>query len=58
MSIPQIWNIEKEKDTEKERIGDRAADFNAKKSDGEVEREIGSHFLLEEQHKFVAALRK
>ena len=58
MLIPQIWSIEKEKDREKEKIGDRPADFNAKKSDGELEREIRSHFLLEEKHEFVVAVRK
>ena len=58
MSFPQIWNIEKEKDREEEKIGDRPADLNEKKSDGELEREIRSYFLLEEQHEFVAAVRK
>ena len=43
--------MEKEKDREKEKIGDRPAD-------GELEREIWSHFLLEEQHKFAAAVGK
>ena len=58
MSCPQIWNIEKEKDGEKEKIGDGPAKLDEKKSDGEQEREIRSHFLLEEQHEFVAAVRK
>ena len=58
MSFPQIWNIEKGKDSEKEKIGDRPADLNEKKSDGELGREIRSHFLLEEKLKFVAAERK
>ena len=41
MSCPQIWNIEKEKDrAEKEKVGDRPARFNEKKSDRELEREI------------------
>ena len=35
------WNIEKEKDrAEKEKVGDRPARFNEKKSDRELEREI------------------
>ena len=58
MSFPQIWNIEKGKDREKEKIGDRPVDLNEKKSDGELGREIRSHFLLEEELKFVAAVRK
>ena len=58
MSFPQIWNIEKGKDGEKEKIGDRPVDLNEKKSDGELGREIRSHFLLEEELKFVAAVRK
>ena len=58
MSCPQIWNIEKEKDREKEKIGEGPARLNEKKSDGEQEGEIRSHFLLVEQHEFVAAVRK
>ena len=58
MSYPQIWKIEKEKDREKEKIGDRPAKLNEKKSDGDEERRIRSHFMLEEQHEFVAAVRK
>ena len=40
MSCPQIWNIEQEKDREKEKVGDRPAKLNEKKSDRELEREI------------------
>ena len=62
MSCSQIWSIEKEKDRENEKVGDRPAKLNEKKSDRELEREIKKqrrHFLLEEQHeKFVASLRK
>ena len=62
LSSPQIWNIEKEKDREKEKVGDRPAKLNEKKSDRELEREIKiqrRHFLLEEQHEnFEAAARK
>ena len=39
-------------------IGDRPAKLNEKNSDGDEGREIRSHFLLEEQHEFVAAVRK
>ena len=61
MSCPQIWNIEPEKDREKEKT----------RQAGETQREKGQqrstardkrqrrHFLLEEQHEnFVAALTK
>ena len=47
--ISTNWNIEKEKDREKEKIGDSQAKINEKKNDGELEQEIRSHFLLEEQ---------
>ena len=40
MSCPQIWNIEKEKDREKEKVGDRLAKLNEKKRYRELEREI------------------
>ena len=42
MSCPQIWNIKKEKDREKEKVGDRLAKLNEKKSNRELEREIKS----------------
>ena len=52
--------IEKDKDREKEKVGDRPAKLNEKKTDRELEREIknkGDIFLLEEQHEnFVAAV--
>ena len=35
-----VWNIEKEKDREKEKVGDRPAKLNEKKSHIELEREI------------------
>ena len=48
-----------EEDREKGKVGDRPAQLNEKKSDRELEQEIRSHFLLEEQHEnFVAAVRK
>ena len=62
MSCPQIWNIEQEKDREKEKVGGRLAKLNEKKGDRGLEREIkneGDIFLLEEQHEnFVAAVTK
>ena len=39
MSCPHIWNIEKEKRREKEKVGDRPAKINEKKSDRELEGE-------------------
>ena len=54
--LPQIWNIEEEKDREKEKVGGRPAKRRG------PEREItnrGVIFLLEEQHEnFVAAVTK
>ena len=59
LSCPQIWNIGQEKDGEKEKVGDRPAKLNEKKSSMELEREIRSHLLLEERHEnFVAAVTK
>ena len=37
MSCPQIWNIEKEKDREKEKVGGRPAKLNEKKGDRDLE---------------------
>ena len=47
MSCPQIWNIEKEKDIEKEKVGGRPVKLNEKKGDRDLEREIkkGDIFL-------------
>ena len=39
-SCPQIWNIELEKDREKEKVGDRPAKLNEKKGNRDLEREI------------------
>ena len=50
MSTRQIWNIEQEKDREKERVGGRPAKLNKKKGDRDLEQEIknkGVIFLLE-----------
>ena len=40
LSCPQIWNIEQEKDREKEKVGGRPAKLNEKKGDRDLEREI------------------
>ena len=61
MSCPQIWNIEQEKDREKEKRGGRPAKLTEKKGDRDLERGIKKEdiFLLEEQHEnFVAAVTK
>ena len=53
--------IEKEKDREKEKVGDRPAKLNKENSDRELERDKKQrrHFLLEEkQENFVVAVRK
>ena len=39
MSCPQIWNIEQEKDREKEKVGGRPAKLNEKKGDRDLDRE-------------------
>ena len=54
-----ICNIEKEKGREKEKVGNRPAKLNEKRSDRELERERKKEKLLEKQHEnFVAAVRK
>ena len=61
MSGPQIWNIEQEKDREKEKVGGRPAKLNEKKGDGDLEREIktkGDIFSEEQHENFVAAADK
>ena len=60
MSCPHIWNIEKEKGREKEKVGNRPAKLNENRSDRELEREREKkEELLEKQHEnFVAAVRK
>ena len=40
MSYPQIWRTKKEKDREKEKVGERPAKLNEKKSYRQLEREI------------------
>ena len=57
-----MWNIEREKGREKEKVGGRPAKLNEKKGGRDLEREIKDKrdiILLEEQHeKFVAAVTK
>ena len=40
LSCPQIWNIEQEKDREKEKVGGRPEKLNEKKGYRDLEREI------------------
>ena len=62
LQSPQIWNIEQNKDREKEKVGGSPAKLNEKKGDRDLERERknkGEIFLLEEQYQnFVAAVTK
>ena len=61
MSCPQIWNIEQEKDREKEKVGGRPAKLDEKKGDRDLEREIKTNgdILSEKQHEiFIAAVTK
>ena len=49
MSCPKVWNIEKEKDREKEKGGDRPSKLNEKKCYRELEREMknkGDNFFF------------
>ena len=61
MPCPQIWNIEQEKDREKEKVSGSSAKLNEKKGDRDLKREIknkGDIFLLEEQQEnFVVAVK-
>ena len=55
---PQIWNIEQEKDREKEKVGGRPEKVHEKMGDRDLEQEIknkGDIFLLKEQHENVVA---
>ena len=40
LSCPQIWNIEQEKDREKEKVGRSPAKLNKQKGDRDLEQEI------------------
>ena len=53
MPCPKIWNIEKDKDREKEKVGGRPAKLIEKKGNRDLEREIKNKadiFLLGKQH--------
>ena len=61
LSCPQIWNIEQEKDREKNKVGGRPAKLDKKKGDRDLEREIKTNgdILSEKQHEiFIAAVTK
>ena len=55
MSCPQMWNIEKGKDREKEKAGGRPAKLIEKKGDRDLEREIkkGKFFCWENNMKML-----
>ena len=56
LSCPQIWNIEGEKDREKERVGGREKGRQRSRARDKKQRR---YFLLEQQHEnFVAAVTK
>ena len=53
MSCPQIWNIEQEKDREKEKVGGRPVKLNEKNGKRDLEQEIEkkeTFFCWNEQH--------
>ena len=60
MSCSQVWNIELEKDGEKEKVGGRPPKLNLKKGDRDLEREIkkkSRHFFVGREN-FVATVTK
>ena len=42
LSCPQIWNIEQEKDGEKEKVGGGPAKLNEKKGDGDLKKVVAA----------------
>ena len=61
MSCPQIWNIEKETDREKEKVGYRSGKLNEKTSDREPKQEIKtkeSNFVERTTWKFCSGCGK
>ena len=61
MSCPQIWNLEKEKDREKEKVGRQASESQREKELERGRKNERRHFLLEELEttwNFVVAVRK
>ena len=57
MSCPQIWNIEQEKDKEKEKVGGRPAKLNEKKKTNKNKKKTEEAFFWLEGN-FVAAVTK
>ena len=51
MSCPQIWNIEQEKDSKKQKVGGRLAKLNDKKGDRDLEREIKKQQQQQQQQR-------
>ena len=62
MPCPKIWNIEKDKDREKEKVGSRPAKLIEKKGNRDLKQEIKNKadiFLLGKQHEnFLVVVRK
>ena len=61
LSHGQIWNIEQEKDREKEKVGGRPEKRNEKKGDRDLEREIknkGDIFCLKNNMKMSGSEKK
>ena len=62
INCPQIWNIEKGKDGEKEKVGDRPCEAQREKERQGArarDKKQRKHFWLQEQHEnFVAGVRK
>ena len=60
MSCPQIWNIEQEKDKEREKVGGRPAKLNHKKGERDLEQgekiTKETFFLEGQRENFVAAV--
>ena len=53
MSSPQIWNTEKEKDREKEKVGDRPAKLNEKRERSRArDKKQKRHFCWKNKMKF------
>ena len=49
--MPTIWNIEQEKDREKENVDGRPAKINEKKGDRDLEREIKKTITTKKKNK-------
>ena len=55
MSCPQIWNIVKEKDRERGKVGRQASEAQREKELQRERKNKRRHFLLEEQDEFCSA---